>query len=75
LEHHKTDIPALKAANTHRWQVANIAPKRQAEANAVALRLAAPAARARYQAIEAATGASSFVSFLASILSPRYAAQ
>jgi hypothetical protein len=34
-----TDIPALKAANTHRWQVANIAPKRQAEVGAVADRL------------------------------------
>ena len=50
------DSVALKAANGHRGLVAKIALKRQAEVNAVAVRLAAPAAKARYQAIEAATG-------------------
>ena len=56
-----TDIVALKVANAHRWQVAKIAPKRQAEVNAIAVRLAAPAAKARYQAIEATTGVPWFV--------------
>jgi hypothetical protein len=39
-----TDIVALKAANARRLQVAKIAPKRQAEVSAVAVRLASPAA-------------------------------
>jgi hypothetical protein len=37
LEHQMTDIVALKAANAHCWQVAKIAPKRQAEVSAVAV--------------------------------------
>ena len=51
-----TDM-ALKAANAHRWRVAKIAPMRQAEVTAVAVRLAPSAAKTRYQAIEAAAGA------------------
>jgi hypothetical protein len=56
-----SDIVALMAANAHRWQVAGIAPKRQAEVSAVAVRLAAPVAKTRYQAMEAATGVPWFV--------------
>ena len=54
------NIVAITAANAKRWQVAKIAPKRQAEVNAVAVRLAAPAAKARYRAIDAATGVTWF---------------
>jgi lysozyme family protein len=61
LEHQMSDIVALKAANAHRLQVAGIAPKRQAEVSAVAVRLAAPVAKTRYQAMEAATGVPWFV--------------
>lgn len=50
------DLVKLKAANLARWQTCQITPKRQAEVSAVASRLAAPAAKARYQAIEKATG-------------------
>jgi lysozyme family protein len=56
-----TNIVALKAANEALWKIAKILPGRLHEVNAVAAKLAAPAAKARYQAIEAATGVPWFV--------------
>jgi lysozyme family protein len=56
-----TNIVALKAANAALWPIAKILPKRQHEVDEVAARLVAPAAKARYQAIEAATGVPWFV--------------
>jgi lysozyme family protein len=46
------NIDALKAANAHRWSV--VKPIR--DFSAVAKRLAAPAAKARYQTVEKTTG-------------------
>lgn len=49
-----TDLQALKQANAKRWQNAKIT--RSATFATVAKRLAAPAAKARYQAVEKLTG-------------------
>jgi len=51
-----TNISALVAKYGALWTKANILPKRAAEVNAVATRLVAPAAKARYQAISTTTG-------------------
>ena len=48
------DLASLRARNAARWQVAKLT--RAAEVGPVAARLAAPAAKTRYQAIEAKTG-------------------
>lgn len=56
-----TNIAALKASNEALWKIAKILPKRQAEVARVAARLAAPTAKAHYQAIEQATGVPWFV--------------
>ncbi len=48
------DLASLRARNAARWQAAKLT--RAAEFGPVAARLAAPAAKARYQAIEAKTG-------------------
>ena len=50
-----TNIPHLIAANAARWEKCHIPPSRLHEVEAVASRLVAPAAKARYQAIEAIT--------------------
>jgi lysozyme family protein len=47
-----TDLTALKAANAKRWALAKLTRK----PSPVASRLAAPAAKARYQAVSAKTG-------------------
>ncbi len=56
-----TNLIALKAANAALWKIAKILPSRQAEVSKVAARLCAPEAKARYQAIEAATGVPWFI--------------
>lgn len=56
-----TDLAKLTAANLTRWQKCQITPSRQAEVHAVAVRLTAPAAKFRYQAVEKATGVPWFV--------------
>lgn len=53
------DLASLRARNAARWQNAKLT--RGPEFGAVANRLAAPAAKARYQAIEAKTGVPWFV--------------
>lgn len=55
------DIPAIIAKNGALWAKANIVPSRRAEVDHVAARLVAPFAKARYQAIEAATGVPWFI--------------
>ena len=55
------DLVKLKAANAARWARCQITPSRAAEVHAVAVRLAAPAAKARYQEIEKTTGVPWFV--------------
>jgi lysozyme family protein len=56
-----TNIVALKAKNAARWQTCQITPSRLAEVHAVSLRLTAPAAKTRYQAVEKATGVPWFI--------------
>ena len=51
----------LIALNAARWAKCQITPSRQHEVDAVAARLAAPAAKDRYQEIEKATGVPWFV--------------
>jgi lysozyme family protein len=50
-----TDIAALKAKNQHRWDVMKLRPERVHAFDEVARRLCAPAAKARYVEISAAT--------------------
>lgn len=54
-----SDLASLRARNAARWQNAKLI--RGSEFGSVAARLAAPVARARYQAIEAKTGVPWFV--------------
>ena len=56
-----TNITAIIAKNAALWEKAHILPSRAGEVNRVAVRLTAPTAKARYQAIEAATGVPWFV--------------
>lgn len=51
-----TNIPALITKYGALWDKAHILPNRMAEVNAVARRLVAPDAKARYQTISQATG-------------------
>ena len=51
-----TDLAHLTAANLRRWQAMHVTPALIATLDHVAARLATPAARARYEAISAATG-------------------
>lgn len=55
------NIPRLIAVNGAHWLTVAITPKRAAEVNAVAHRLVVPAAKVRYQEVEAATGVPWFV--------------
>lgn len=55
------DLVALKSANEERWARCQITPSRHMEVNAVAERLVASAAKARYQEIEKATDVPWFV--------------
>lgn len=48
------DIAAIKTINAQRWATCHIVPKRRDEVMAVARRLVAPQAKARYQAISQA---------------------
>ncbi len=54
-------IPQLTALNAVRWSKCEILPNRAAEVNAVAKRLVAPDAKARYQAISEATSVPWFI--------------
>lgn len=56
-----TNLVALIAANEALWKIAKILPSRAAEVHAVAERLCAPAAKARYELISQATGVPWFV--------------
>jgi lysozyme family protein len=49
-----TNIAAITAENARLWKIAKIVPKRLQEVNAVAARLAAPAAKLRYEAVSQA---------------------
>jgi lysozyme family protein len=51
-----TDLNKLAAAEARRWAAMHIDPKRKGEFVAVAKRLVAPAAKARYLTIQARTG-------------------
>jgi lysozyme family protein len=51
-----TDLKKLAAAEAHRWASMHIDPKRRPEFDAVAKRLVAPAAKARYITVSARTG-------------------
>ena len=56
-----TNIPALVARNAALWEKAKVLDTRAIEVNRVAARLIGPVAKARYQAIEKASGVPWFV--------------
>lgn len=49
-----TNFAAITAENARLWQTAKIVPKRQSEVDGVVLRLVAPSAKFRYQAVSQA---------------------
>lgn len=55
------NLIALTAANEALWKIAKILPSRQAEVDKVAVRLCAPEAKTRYEAISSATGVPWFI--------------
>lgn len=70
-----TDLNALKQANAKRWASALITPNRRAEVVAVAKRLAAPAAKSRYQEIAQAVWKRADLWFVVAVIHEREASQ
>jgi lysozyme family protein len=70
-----TDLNALKQANAKRWLNAKIVPGRMKEVMAVARRLVAPAAKARYQEIAQYVWGKPWLWFVVAVIHEREASQ